>query len=129
MKKLVINLGTTLGGLLFSIYVGLQFHSAFFGFLTAMGVAIIRLLVDIRLHLQTSVSVEIGFLNNNARLRESKCELFREAAVAKLKAVNSYFDDLASGNLSVENIQEVYDLLKLLFCDIHFVREIHATRL
>jgi hypothetical protein len=126
-KKLLINLATALGGLAFSIVIGVALHSAVAGLVVAFGIAVLRLVVDVRLNLHQDTPIEISFLNSYARLRESPCDLFREAAVTKLKAVNSYFDDLANGHLPVGNQSEVFDLLKLLFCDISFVKEIHAT--
>jgi hypothetical protein len=126
-KKLLINVATGVSGLAVSILVGVVLHSSLAGLVTGFGIAILRLVVDIRLNLNPNIPIEISFLNSYTRLRESKCDLFREAAVAKLRDVNAYFDDLAGGQLAVRNQSEVFDLLKLLFCEISFIREIHST--
>jgi hypothetical protein len=126
-RKTVINLVTGVGLLGFSILAGWELHSPIAALVTAFSIAILRLLVDIRLNLHTNIPVEVSFLNSYTKLRESQCELFREAAAVKLRSVTAYFDDLAAGHLPVENQSEVFDLLKLLFCDIDLVRQIRTT--
>lgn len=97
------------------------------GLVVMFGIVTLQLLVDVRLNLHQPVPIEISFLNSYTKLRESPCELFREAAVAKLRTVNAYFDDLANGHLLVQNQSEVFDLLNILFCNIDVIKEIRAT--
>ncbi len=126
-RKTVINLATGLGFFGFSTLSGWALHSPVAALVTGFGIVIIRLLVDIRLNLHTKIPVEVSFLNSYTKLRESQCELFREAAAVKLRSVTAYFDSLAGGHLPVDNQNEVFDLLELLFCDIDFVRQIRTT--
>jgi hypothetical protein len=126
-RKLLINTLTGVAGLGVSILVGIELHSTVAGLMTGFGIAILRLLVDIRLHLHQPVPIEISFLNGYTRLRESPCELFRRAAVSRLQDTNAYFEALSGGRLAVRTQDEVFDFLKLLFCEISHVREIRMT--
>jgi hypothetical protein len=126
-RTIFINVAIALGGLACSIGVGLVLHSPIAGLVVAFGLTTIRLVVDVRLNLHQNVPIEISFLNRYLQLRDSSCDLFRGAAVTKLRAVTSYFDDLANGLLPVLTQSEVFDLLKLLFCNIGSIKEIRAT--
>src|ERR1017187_5468365 len=131
MSRTKINLTVALVGLAVSIGAGVFARSApigvFVGVCTGIAIFIIRMLVDIRLNQERLPADPDPLIINYQKLKQGSCELARVVATAKYKELNSFFAELLTGRISLDNLNEVYAVLKPLFCDLRTVKEIHAT--
>lgn len=131
MSRTKANLLLAIGALIVSTVLGILGKSiptgAFVAIGTGLVIFLVKMLYDIRMTQEHLPADPDRLIANYNKLARGPCELARVVAMSKYKEVNAFFAELLSGRITLHDLNEVYTVLKPLFCTMTSIKEIHAT--